>query len=521
MSETKKYKRVRTPTVIQMDAVECGAASLLIILQHYGRYVPLEQLRTECGVSRDGSNALNIVKTARNYGLTSTGSKVSVEDLTSMEFPAIIWWDFNHYLVLEGFSKKKVFLNDPALGPRTVTYDEFKDSFSGLVITLKKEESFKTGGKPLSLASVIYERIKGSKKSFLYVLLIGMCLLLPGFAMPAFLLLLLEMVQTKQIFTWTSPFLMSIIFVALFTGVLTWMQKYFLSRLTLKLSIDSSSQFLWKLLRLPITFYSQRYAGEINWRLSFNNVVANLFTNYLTSAFIDLMLIFFYAIALFFYDATIASVILAIACLNIVVMRQIFRSRADALAKLRQDTSKSVAESVGGLSFIETIKARSSESDFFSRWSGYYAKRLNSEQASGIKSIIMLTTPTFLQFLATAILLCIGALHIIDGTLTMPILIAMQALMLNFLMPVNRFVGYSQLIQDMKVDLERINDVVRNPDDPIYEMREKSTADIKQLSGHLEFKNVSFRYSPLAPLLIENLSFVLKPGKRLALVGCT
>ena len=141
MSETKKYKRVRTPTVIQMDAVECGAASLLIILQHYGRYVPLEQLRTECGVSRDGSNALNIVKTARNYGLTSTGSKVSVEDLTSMEFPAIIWWDFNHYLVLEGFSKKKVFLNDPALGPRTVTYDEFKDSFSGLVITLKKEDT--------------------------------------------------------------------------------------------------------------------------------------------------------------------------------------------------------------------------------------------------------------------------------------------------------------------------------------------------------------------------------------------
>lgn len=521
--ENLKYRRAKTPTVIQMEAVECGVASLSIVLGYYNRYVPLEQLRIECGVSRDGSNAFNLIKAAKKFGLEGTGFKMNAEELLDIEYPAILFWEFNHFVVLEGFGKNIVYLNDPATGPRTLNYEDFIKSYAGAVLTFTKTEEFKKGGKPPSLIVMLYDRLKSSANPLTFLLLTGLCLLIPGFALPAFLMVLLNTFFSISIIPWKAEFLAAVLLTAFFAGALTWTQKYFLNRLNSKLSIWFSSAFLWHLLRLPISFYTQRYTGEISYRMSLNNTVAQTLTGSITSTVIDLLLIFFYAIVMFFYDVVIASIALFAAIINLCVMLMIFRARSNAYARLQQDITRSMTESIGGLQYIESIKAKGSESDFFSKWAGYYAKSLNSRQEIGKKDVILSTVPVFFQLLATTALLGIGSLRIIEGSISVAMLMAMQLLMINFLQPINRFVGYSQLIQNTKIDIERLNDVMKNAEDKIYLQRSMHTKkeDLHKLEGCLEFRNVSFRYSPLAPLLINNLSFIIKPGHRLALVGPT
>jgi NHLM bacteriocin system ABC transporter peptidase/ATP-binding protein len=516
-----KYRRAKTPTIIQMEAVECGVASLCIILGYYGRYRPLEQMRVECGVSRDGSNAMNLIKVARTYGLEAEGFKKSADDLFDIPYPAILFWEFNHFLVLEGFSKEKVFINDPASGPRAISYDDFAKSYAGAVLTFSKTDAFQKGGKPESFINILWTRIKDSSKALSFLQITALTLLLPGFAFPAFLLFFISTFYSKNIAPWKENFVVIVLFCAGFTGALSWLQNHILNRLNTKLSVWFSTEFLWRLLRLPMSFYTQRYAGEISYRMSLNNSVAQALTGSLSSTVVDMMLVFLYAIIMFFYDAAIASIAVSVAVINFLTMLLIFKSRANAYACVQQTISRSMTESIGGLQYIETIKSKGGESDFFSKWSGFYTKNVNARQEIGKKDVILTTAPVLFQMLAVAALLGIGSLRIIEGQISIATLMAMQLLLVNFLKPINRFVGLGQLIQNTKIDIERLNDVLKNAEDPIYQLRKNIVKkDLpSKLSGHLEFRNVSFRYAPLSPLIIDNLSFTIHPGQRLALVG--
>lgn len=518
----KKLHRVRTPTFIQIEAVECGAVSLSIILGYYGRFVPLEEMRIECGVSRDGSKASNIVSAAQKYGLKAEGSKKTVEELQSSQIPAIIFWNFKHFLVLEGFGKGCVYINDPATGPRKVSYDEFASSYSGIVLTFEPEEQFKKGGSRESLIKHLYERLKKIPGSLSFLILTGFCLLLPGFAMPAFLMVFIDTFFTKFILPWDWEFLSAVLFTLIFTAAVTWIQQFFLNRLDRKLSISFSSSFLWHLLQLPSSFYAQRYTAEIAYRTSLNDIVARTLTGPVTSTFINLCLIIFYALVMFTYDVVIASIGIVAGIINLVSMYYIFRFRKNAYACLQQDISKSAIESIGGLQHMETIKAKGIESDFFAKWSGVYTKNNNSNQSIGKMDVFLSTVPVLFRYLTVAVLLGVGCIRIIEGNLTIGKLMALQLLMTNFLKPINLFVSLSMLIQNMKVDIERLNDVIKNKPDEIYiARRNKQKENINKLSGKLEFKNVTFHYSSFGPPVVSNLSFVIHPGKKLALVGMT
>ena len=516
----QKFWRIKTPTVIQMEAVECGAASLSIILGYWGLYLPLEQLREDCAVSRDGSNALNVIKTAKKYGLEGKGFRKSAEEVLEMGSPCILLWEFNHYLVLEGVGREKVFINDPAVGPRSVTLEEFEEGYSGIVLTFEPLSTFQKGGAPFSLWKEFRVRLSHVSSSLVYLFLAGLCLVLPGLCLAAFLRIFLDYIAAFNEQSGGGFFLVSIAVIIGIAGMLMGLQRHILMRLNGRLSIELSGKFLWHLLRLPAMFYTQRYPGEVAYRTNLNNVVATQMTGTMATTSVDLLLIFFYGIAMLMYDWTVGLIGWGALLVNLGVFLWIQRSRADAYARFQQEYGKWIGSTLGALQHIETIKATGMEADFYARYAGFYAKNQNAFQEIGRKDAILGTAPVFLQGLSLAAVLCLGSLRILEGKLTFGQLMALQALMISFLMPIARFVNFGQMMQTVKTDVNRLNDTLRSEIDPIYATRKEYVeTDGFKLKGTLSFKNVTFGYDRSTGPLLEGLSFTIEPGRRLALVG--
>ncbi len=515
-------KRNRTPTVIQMEAVECGAAALAIVLGHYGSFIPLEELRIKCGVTRDGSNALNIIKAAKNYGLQGRGVKCEVEDLKKQSLPLIVFWGFNHFLVVENFGKKYVYINDPASGPRRVTYAEFDENFTGVALIFETTAEFKKTKGPRKLWTLLYERLYDVKGPLLYLVLCGIGLLFPGLFLPAVNQVFFDHVFQGGYLNWIYPIFVIIFVLAAVSFLFTWLQTKFLNRLYLRLSATFSMAFFWHLLHLPLQFYAQRYHGEISFRLRLNAMSAKTLTSSLAPTIVNIGLIIFYATVMFAYDVVIAIIGVVAAIANLLILWIINRSRNDAYARMQQEQGKSIGFSLGALQNIETIKAAGNEGDFFSRWAGYNTKKSNAQTEIFTKDVILTSFPPLLQGLSLTALLTIGAWRIVHGDLTVGMLMALQALMTAFLLPINQLVGLGSILQTLKVDVDRLNDVIKNKIDPIYISESKNEMEVsKKLDGFLELKNVTFGYSPVDPPLIENFSFSLKPGQRIAFVGPT
>lgn len=513
-------KRVKTPLVIQMQAVECGAASLGIILGYFGKYVPLEELRIDCAVSRDGSNASNIYNAAEKYGLKVEGYQNMAEELREGPFPMILFWEHKHFLVLEGIKKDQVYLNDPASGHRVISMNGLTKSYSGVCLTFKATDQFTPGGKPPPLWGKIQKRLAHVPGALMLTALSGIALLIPGLALPAFLIYFLQTFYARSLISVPDLFLPTVFFTALFAGAIVWLQSHLLNRLHTKLSLRFSSQFLWHLLRLPVSFYSQRYAGEIGYRMVLNDRIADSLTGTLISSTLNALMVVIYGLVMFLFDPAIASIGVAGGLCNLLAMIFIFQSRKSIYARLQQDLGKTASESISGLQHIESIKSKATESNFFSTWAGYFAKNINANQDIGQKNTLLLTVPVLFQFLTLSALLSIGSWRIIEGTLTIGALMGLQTLLMNFLQPVTRFVGLSQMIQNVQIDLDRLDDVMKNPLDPMYENRTEEHPEAEErMNGTIEFKNVRFQYSPQSPYVIDDLSFVLKPGRRIALVG--
>jgi ATP-binding cassette subfamily C protein len=385
----KSYYRIKTPTVIQMEMAECGAASLAIMLAYHKKYVPLEELRVECGVSRDGSNAFNLIKAANFYGLDAGGYQKDLEELYQLREPVILFWEFKHFLVLEGFGKHNVYVNDPATGPRAISYEEFDRAYTGVILTFKKRAEFKESGAPLNLFKWIYQRFLGIGPPLIFFGITALCLLLLGLTIPAFTRIFIDEIFTSHLFAWKISFLLSMLLAVVLIGVATFLQQFFLNRLQQKLSIQSSSQFLWHILRLPLSFYTQRHSGEIAYRTGLNTMISETLTGTLATTALSLLLIIFYGIVMFTYDIAIAAIGLGGAFLNLGMLICINRSRQDAFSRQQQDYGKQVGVTINALENIETLKATGNETAYFSRWSGYYAKSVNADQEIGKKDVFL------------------------------------------------------------------------------------------------------------------------------------
>ncbi|MEG4520279.1 MULTISPECIES: NHLP family bacteriocin export ABC transporter peptidase/permease/ATPase subunit [unclassified Microcoleus] len=523
----RNLRRVRTPTLLQMEAVECGAAALGIILSYWEHPVPLAQLRSECGVSRDGSKASNILKAARIYGLDAKGFKKTVEELKTVPPPFIVFWNFNHFLVVEGMKKQRVYLNDPASGPRTVSLEEFKSAYTGVVLTFQAGPEFKKGGKKPSIASALDSRLQSSRWAIAFCLIAGLLLTVPRLAGAAFTQIFVDEILVENRHEWLRPLILGMLLAAAVQGLLARMRLFYLRRLANKLAISMSGQFIWHTLRLPVGFYAQRFAGEISSRCQVNDKVAEILSGKLAATAIDAVMMVFYAIIMVMYDWVLTSVAAVFAALNFLALQSLSRSRVDANTRLAQETGKVGGAAIAGIQSIETVKASGLEFDLFSKFAGYYAKMSNAQQELALPTQILSILPAFLTALAATAILVVGGLRVMNGGLSIGMLIAYQSLTQQFLRPVNNLVNFGSTLQELEADLSRLDDVLQNPVDSEADRdsfnsknsRSAIAPDAFHLQGSIELRGVSFGYSRLEAPLIDNLNLTVKPGQRVALVG--
>lgn len=521
-------RRIRVPTVLQMEAVECGAAALAMVLATFGRRVPLEELREACGVSRDGSKASNVLKAARTYGLECKGFKKEPADLVTMQGPMILHWNFNHFVVLEGFERGRAYINDPGSGPASVALEEFDQAFTGVVLTFTPGAGFARGGKSRGVVEAVARRLPGSQTAIAFVVLAGLALVVPGIVTPAYQQVFVDKVIITGLRDWVSPMLWLMGASALVHAALVFVQQHYLLRLETKLAVETSGQFLWHVLNLPVVFFTQRYAGDIGNRVAINDRVARLLGGDLATTALSTVVIVFYALLLIQYDVVLTVIGVVIAGLNIVALKTVERQRDDISRRLLQDRGKMMGTAMNGLQIIETLKSTGSESDFFARWAGQQAKVTNAFQQLQLTSAALGIIPPLLLAINGALVLGIGGVRVMDGAMSIGALMAFQALMTAFISPVNRMVDLAGSLQEVKGDLARLDDVLdakrdqntpRATGDDEHVPDRTDAADTYKLTGDVILRDVCFGYSRLDPPLIDGLSLTLLPGSRVALVG--
>ncbi len=512
--------RVKTPTLLQMEMLECGAASLGIILSHYGCHVSLEKLRVDCGVSRNGSNALNVAKAGRLYGLEVKAFKMEPEKLRKLMFPAILFWRFGHFLVLEGFGKNKVYLNDPACGPTVIDDKTFDENFTGVVLVMKPGPDFRKSGSKAKFLPLLKLWLKGHNSDFLFLFLTGLGLLIPGLLIPILSKIFVDQVFMKGISSWFIPLIGGLSLSALLRFIFTWLQQNSLIRFEAALSIGSGSKFFWRLLHLPVNFHIQRPPGDLAMRLNSTSDVAQKLSGQLGNTLLNLFTIAVYPVLMAFYSIPLTIIGILLALLNFVALKYISRKRVDINQQMLQENGKIFGLAASGLRMIESIKANSSEQEFFTRWSGYQAKLLNLQQKSGMLTQSLQIAPLFLGLLTTAVILMVGSHYIILGTMSVGTFVAFQTLLASFTQPIVALVNLGSTLQEVEGSMRRIEDVYKYPFTPSEQSTNPGTSRLAlKTEGYVDLNDIVFGYSRLDAPLIKDFSLHLKPGQRVAIVG--
>ena len=516
-----KNGAAKVPVVMQMEALECGAASLTMILAYYGKWIPLEQVRADCGVSRDGSNAKNLLKAARSYGLTAKGYRYEPEDLKKNgTFPCIIHWNFNHFLVLDGFKGNKAYLNDPAKGSYSVSMETFDKSFTGICLMFEPSESFEPGGKPKSVLSFAKKRLKGAGAAIAFVVLTTVISSLIGIINPAFSRIFLDRLLTGENPEWFMTFLFAFAGMGAVQLIVQWIQTVYSLKINGKLSVVGSTEYMWKVLRMPMEFFSQRMAGDIQQRQGMNASAAQSLVQTFAPLALNTVMMVFYLVVMIRYSFVLTLVGLASIVINIAVSRIISKKRINITRVSMRDSGKLAGATVAGIEMIETIKASGAENGFFEKWAGYQAS-VNTQQVRFERLNQYLgMIPTFVSSLANTAVLILGVYFTINGEFTVGMIMAFQGFLGSFTAPAQTLISAGQTLQEMRTQMERVEDVMEYPTDVNYDNDAVSEdEEYDKLTGNVELKNVTFGYSRLAEPLIRDFNLTLKTGGRVAFVG--
>lgn len=513
-------KRLDTPTVLQMEAVECGAACLAMVLGYYGRYVTLEELRVSCGVSRDGSKASNVLRSARTYGMVAKGFKKEPAGLRALKLPLIVFWNFNHFVVVEGFSNGRVYLNDPGGGKRWVTDAEFDQAFTGVVLAIEPGPDFKRGGEKPSVVRSLSRRFKGNGNAIAFLVVCGLALVLPGLAIPVFSRVFIDEILVSHRETWLVPLMVGMLLTGLLRAALKGFEQYYLLRVETKMALATSAQFFWHVLRLPVEFYTQRSAGDISSRVAIADRVARILSADLAGSLLAVATSLFFGLLMFFYDPLMAAVAILTVAGSLGALQFSNRRNKQLNQKLAMNAGKLMGASMNGLAVMETIKSAGGEAGYFAKWAGYQAKFLNSQQEMARTATNLSQVPILLTALGNTVILGLGSLRVMDGAMTMGTLVAFQSLVASFMAPANQLVGIAAKLQQAQGDVDRLDDVMKYRVDPTaLPAPEGSQGVAEKLVGAIEFRNVSFGYSRAEAPLLENFNLTLRPGERVALVG--
>ena len=513
--------RVRVPVVMQMEALECGAASLAMVMAYYDKWVPLEQVRLDCGVSRDGSNAKNVLVAARSYGFEAQGYRCEPSSLREgMSFPCIIHWNFNHFVVLDGFQGNYAYINDPARGEVKVSMEEFDSAFTGICLQITPGPDFEPGGKRKSTLSFARSRLKGAGAAVAFVLLSTVIGYLFGIINPVFSRFFMDRLLTGENRELLMPFLALMAVMGAAQVTVSWIQAVYALKINGKMAIVGSSEYMWKLLRMPMEFFSQRMAGDLMQRQGTNASIASTLVNTLTPLALNTIMMIFYLVVMLRYSVLLTIVGIVTIVLNLLVSRLISAKRVNITRVQMRDAGKLAAATVSGIQMVETIKASGAENGYFQKWAGYQAS-VNAQNVKFARLNQYLgMIPSLLSALADAAVLILGVWLVMQGKFSLGMIMTFQGFLGAFMSPAMTIISAGQMIQEMRTEMERVEDVMQYPSDPhAIERPLSEEQDYSKLSGSVELKNVSFGYSRLGQPLIQDFSMSMKPGSRVAFVG--
>lgn len=510
----------RTQTVLQLEAAECGAASLAMVLGAFGRFVPLEELRTLCGVSRDGAKASSLLRAARTFGLKARGLKAEPEHLRDIEGPMIAFVDFNHFLVVEGARGDRVFLNDPASGRRSESMTEFSERFTGVILTFETGENFQRGDtRPPILPSLLH-RMRGFGGALLFALVVSLSLVIPGILVPFFSQIYIDYVVVRALDDWLLPLLIGMGLTALARFILIQMQGMALLRLGEAMTLRNGRDLFQHLLRLPIAFFEQRFSGEIADRLRLSEALVSLLTGRLVGALLNVLMASFFLIVMVTYHAPLAATVAALAALNVLVLVFSTRILSERYRKISIESGKLMGAQVAGLKDIETFKASGAENMLYDRWNGLLSNVINEEQAAARVSSWVSPLPSLISVLISVLVLVGGGYVVTQGELSLGELVAMQSLAASFAAPVAGLAGFGAELQQIRSYTQRLDDVLQ-ADTDISFAADRATQTRSMPQGHLRLTDVSFGYNPLDPPILQGISLDVRPGARIALVGAS
>ena len=513
----------RVPVVMQMEALECGAACLTMIMAYYDKWVPLEQVRLDCGVSRDGSNARNMLIAARNYGFEAQGFRCELDSLRrEIQLPCILHWNFDHFVVLRGFRGKHALLNDPARGDVKVSLEELDRAFTGICLQITPGADFQPMGKPKSTLAFARKRLQGAGAAVAFVMLSTAIVSLFGIIGPVFSNFFMDRLLTGENRELLMPFLILLAVVSAAQILVAWIQAVYSLKIAGKMALVGSSSFLWKLLQLPMSFFSQRLAGDILLRLGTNASIAGTLVNTFAPLILNSGMMIFYLVVMLRYSVTMTIVGIAAIVLQLIVSQIIAAKRVNITRVQMRDSGKLSSATVSGIQMVETIKASGAENGFFRKWAGYQASVNASEVRFARLDELLGMIPALLSAFAGSAVLVLGVYQAMQGRFTIGMILTFQGFLSAFMSPAMLLISAGQSIQEMRTDMERVEDVMQYPTDAPFASEDLSgEGDFSKLSGEVELKNVTFGYAPLAAPLIRDFSLHIKPGSRVAFVGAS
>lgn len=509
----------KTPTIFQMEATECGAASLSMVFAYFGKNIPLEQMRIETGVSRDGCNAGNIMRCAKKYGLECHGYRKELDGLKNVQTPCIIHWNFNHFVVFEGFKGKYAYINDPAVGRRKLSIEELDDAFTGVVLTFKPTSDFKKEKKKNTLIKFVGNRIEGQYGLIAKLLFIGILLVFPGLILPVLSQIFMDDILIGGNTGWFEKLILFMVGTIFLQVILNIYRDAVLVRFKKKLVLISARDFLNDLFKLPISFFDQRYVGDLTGRVNNNAKVSDFLAGELAETILNILITIFYMILLMIYSPILTGIALISVMANLIVMKVTANLIANASIKLQQDAGKLSGAVCAGISIMPTLKASGSENEYVSRVHGYNAKTISLEQKLNRSQNIINAIPKSFKMIVDVLILLVGGNLVIDGKMTIGMLIAFNTLFGSFSEPIDKLVGFAKNIQTTKADINRVEDIAKYPVDEKFDKSYVKRNIKTKLEGSVEMRNVSFGYSRLKPPIISEFSFKINCGSSVAFVG--
>ena len=508
---------------MQMEALECGAACLAMILAYHGRWVPLEKLRADCGVSRDGVKAENVLRAARAYGLSAESAQIGAAELVNEEtLPCIALWKQSGFVVVAGFRGGHVHLNDPAHGQTKVTLAEFEESYDGAALLFRKTDAFEPGGEEPNTLQFALKRLSGLKSSIAFVMLTAAVVSVVAIATTSLGQVFMDRILSGESPGWIDNLALLMLVLALVSGAASVLNAHYLVSIQGKSAVVSSARFMNHLLRLPVGFYAQRMVGDLQMRQSDNERVAATLVGQLAPILINAVLLVLYLAIMLDYSILLTMVGVLSMAASILVARYVSNKRLNLMRASASASGRLYSTTVNGMEMIETIKAAGAESTFFSRWSGYQAANYDIAADTTLVNEYLGTIPQAITKLANIVVLVLGIWLIVKGDFTPGALLAFTGFLTAFMAPMNQIIVLGQTVQEMRTKMERIEDVMRYPTDVAEDVEEAPEAEgvgHKKLSGRIDLKGLTFGYSPLEPPLIEGFDLHLEPGQWVALVG--